>query len=61
MWRITRRPGGSNRYGVTVVEMVEAGTVEVVGGCFSSLPLPCPELEDPHPAINNLYNMCINQ
>ena len=53
---------------VTVVGVVDADAVEVVGGarvrggrpCFLDLPLPRPEL-DPCPAISDLYNICINQ
>ena len=54
---------------VVVVGVVEAGAVKVVGGVqvqggkpsFFGLLLPRPEPHDPRLAINNLYNICINQ
>ena len=52
---------------VVVVGVVEGVTMEVVGGaqvqqgmpCFLGLSLSHLEPEDPHPAINDMYNMCI--
>ena len=68
MWRMTRRSGGSSRGIVVVVGVVEGGAVEVVGGAqvrggrpyFFDPLIPCPKLDDPCPAINDPYNICIN-
>ena len=59
---MTRRGRGSSSGGSSAHRVVEVvGGARVRGGrpCFLGLPLPCPEL-DPYPAINDLYNICIN-